>query len=65
MPNLPYNRYPQDPERRWREARSGRFPAQPAYCEVRNARRAEPALSWAELNRLPAGVSTRRGLTAR
>ncbi|MCX4474068.1 DNA repair protein [Micromonospora sp. NBC_01655] len=65
MPNLPDDRYQQDTERHWRGAGGGRFPTQPAYREVRDARHTEPALSWAELNRLPAGVSTRRGLTAR
>ncbi|TDC57671.1 DNA repair protein [Micromonospora sp. KC207] len=68
MPNMPDDRsddrYEQYAERRWRGPQ-GWFPAQPAYRESRNARGAEPALSWAELNRLPAGVSTRRGLTAR
>jgi hypothetical protein len=64
MPNLPEDRHEQDAERRRRGTR-GWFPAQPAYREARNARGAQPALSWAELNRLPAGCSTRRGLTAR
>jgi hypothetical protein len=62
--NMRDDRYEQQAEGRWRGARV-RFPAQPPYREVRHARRAEPALSWAELDRLPAGASTRRGLNAR
>lgn len=64
MPKLPEDRHEQDAERRWRGTR-GWFPAQPAYREARNVHGVRPALSWAELNRLPAGFSTRRGLTAR
>lgn len=63
MPNLPDNRYQQQFSRRWRARR--RFPAQPPYREVRAARGAEPALSWAELDRLPARAAARRALGAR
>ncbi|MGC4805202.1 DNA repair protein [Micromonospora sp. DT233] len=63
MPNLPEHRHQQDTAGRWRAV--AHFLAQPAYREARDARRAEPALSWSELDRLPAGASTRRGLTAR
>ncbi|WP_320065067.1 DNA repair protein [Micromonospora sp. RTGN7] len=63
MSNLSEDRYQQDTARHWRGA--GHFPAQPAYHEARNARGAEPALTWTELNQLPDGASTRRGLTAR
>nr|WP_229399878.1 DNA repair protein [Micromonospora okii] len=62
--NLRDDRYEQDVEGRWRAAQV-RVPAQPPYRQGRHTRRAEPALSWAELNRLPAGASTRRGLNAR
>ncbi|MCI4064618.1 DNA repair protein [Micromonospora sp. R77] len=62
MPNQPNDRYQQDTERSWRAAEAaGRFPGQPPYRESRRT----TALSWAELNALPAGASTRRGLTAR
>lgn len=62
MPNQPNDRYQQDTERSWRAVEAaGRFPAQPAYREAR----ADSPLSWAELNALPAGASTRRGLNAR
>jgi hypothetical protein len=60
MPNQPNDRYQQDTERTWRATEAaGGFPAQPPY------RGARAALSWGELNELPAGVSTRRGLSAR
>ncbi|MGW4502620.1 DNA repair protein [Micromonospora sp. NPDC004336] len=65
MPNQPNDRYQQDTERLWRApAEAGRFPAQPPYRGNRGAARAE-ALSWGELNRLPAGASTRRNLNPR
>lgn len=61
MPNEPNDRYQQDAEQRWQAVEAaGRFPAQADY---RGARRG--SLSWAALNALPAGASTRRGLTAR
>ncbi len=58
MPNHPNDRYQQDLERNWSAVEDGRSPAQPRYCESRAA----TPLSWAELNALPAGASTRRGL---
>jgi hypothetical protein len=62
MPNQPNDRYQQDTARSWRAAEdAGRFPAQPPYRESRTT----TALSWAALNALPAGTSSRRGLTAR
>ena len=62
MPNEPNDRYQQDTERSWRAAEAaGRFPAQPRYREART----NAPFSWADLNALPAGASTRRGLTAR
>ncbi|MFC0005721.1 DNA repair protein [Micromonospora siamensis] len=62
MPNQPNDRYQQDTDRAWEAARNAaaRFPAQPAYREARSG----DSPSWAELNALPAGTSTRRGLTA-
>ncbi|PZF91858.1 DNA repair protein [Micromonospora deserti] len=64
MPNQPNDRYQQDTERLWRATRAaGRFPAQPPY----RGNRAVDAdtLSWGELNRLPAGASTRHNLNPR
>jgi len=62
MPNQPNDRYQQDVERSWEAAgAAGRFPAQAAYREARSDR----PLSWAELNALPAGTSTRDGLNTR
>ncbi len=59
MPHEPNDRFQQDAERGWRAtADAGRFPAQPAYREVRDR-----ALSWAELNAQPAGTAAWRGLT--
>ncbi|WP_091107521.1 DNA repair protein [Micromonospora citrea] len=61
MPNQPNDRYQQDTERLWRAPEdAGRFPAQPPYRGNRGE-----ALSWGELNRLPAGASTRRNLNPR
>jgi hypothetical protein len=66
MPNQPNDRYQQDTARIWRAAEAaGRFPAQPPYREARTGRGVNVALSWGDLNSLPAGVSSRRGLTAR
>ncbi|MCO1599648.1 DNA repair protein [Micromonospora sp. RHAY321] len=62
MPIQPNDRYQQDPERLWRSTEpADRFPAQPRY----RGTRATDALSWAELNKLPAGSSARRGLNTR
>ncbi|WP_091673596.1 DNA repair protein [Micromonospora auratinigra] len=61
MPNQPNDRYQQDAESSWQAAEAaGRFPAQPRYRESR-----ADTLSWAELNALPAGTSTRRDLNTR
>jgi hypothetical protein len=59
MPNQPNDRYQQDAERSW-EAVSGaaQLPAQPRYREAR----ADTPLSWAQLDALPAGAATLRGL---
>ena len=66
MPNQPNDRYQQDTERAWRVAEAaGRFPAQPPYREARAGRATNAPLSWSDLNSLPAGTSSRRGLTAR
>ncbi|WBB70572.1 DNA repair protein [Micromonospora sp. WMMD812] len=62
MPNQPNDRYQQDTERLWRVPEAGRFPAQPPH---RGARSDDAALSWAELNKLPAGASARHGLNSR
>ncbi|WP_089010287.1 DNA repair protein [Micromonospora viridifaciens] len=62
MPNQPTNdRYQQDANRIWPAAVAAESPVQPPY---REARRSRP-LSWAELNALPAGTSTRHGLNTR
>ncbi|MFI7430468.1 DNA repair protein [Micromonospora sp. NPDC049836] len=62
MPIQPNDRYQQDSERSWGAVEDpGRFPAQPRYREAR----AGSPLSWAELNALPARVSTRSGLNTR
>ncbi|MFF5171408.1 DNA repair protein [Micromonospora sp. NPDC000089] len=64
MANQPSDRYQQDTARAWRAAEAaGRFPAQPAYRGGRGGRDAD-APSWGELNSLPAGSSSPRGLTA-
>ncbi|MFF5069835.1 DNA repair protein [Micromonospora olivasterospora] len=63
MPNLPDDRYQQDNQRRWRDA--GGFPAQPPYREARVPRGTEATLSWAQLDRQPAGAASRHGLNAR
>ncbi|MFC5924788.1 DNA repair protein [Micromonospora vulcania] len=65
MPIQPNDRHQQDPERFWRATdTSGRFPAQPRYRGIRTT--GDPdALPWSELNKLPAGRSTRRGLNTR
>lgn len=55
MPNLPNDRYQHDPKLLWPTAGvAGRFPAQPSYRGNRGG-----TLTWGELNRLPAGSSTR------
>ncbi|RLP99627.1 DNA repair protein [Micromonospora sp. CV4] len=65
MPIQPNDRYHQDPERLWRATEpAGRFPAQPRYRGTRTTGGAD-ALSWSELNKLPAGSSARRGLNTR
>ncbi|MEU8182132.1 DNA repair protein [Micromonospora sp. NPDC049044] len=58
MPNEPYHRYQQDPESRWHAAQTARgIPPQPRY---RNPRRiGGSVLSWAGLNNLAAGSSSR------
>ncbi|WP_328339383.1 DNA repair protein [Micromonospora sp. NBC_00421] len=64
MPMQPNDRHQQD-ARIWRTAEAaGRFPAQPRYREARCGRGVDTRLSWNELNVLPAGSSSRRGLTA-
>ncbi|MFI9642077.1 DNA repair protein [Micromonospora sp. NPDC051925] len=66
MPKQPNDRYQQDDVRIWGTAETaGRFPTQPRYREARCGRGLDAPLSWAELNTLPAGSSSRRGLTAR
>ncbi|MGS2614872.1 DNA repair protein [Micromonospora sp. LZ34] len=63
MPNQPNDRYQQDTQRLWRTPEAaGRFPGQPPY---RGNRAAADALPWGELNKLPAGASTRPGLNTR
>lgn len=65
MPIQPNDRYQQDPERLWRSTEPAEgFPAQPRYRGTRTTKGAA-ALSWAELNKLPAGSSTRPGLNTR
>ncbi|MET8041729.1 DNA repair protein [Micromonospora sp. NPDC005215] len=61
MPNEPYHRYQQDPERLWRAAESaGGIPPQPRYRNPRMV--GGGVLSWAGLNNLPAGSSSRHRL---
>ncbi|SCL50193.1 hypothetical protein GA0070608_0653 [Micromonospora peucetia] len=63
MPNLPNDRYHQDPTRLWRATEpAGRFPAQAAY---RGHRTGTGARSWSEVNKQPAGASSRGGLNTR
>ncbi|GGL87814.1 MULTISPECIES: hypothetical protein [Micromonospora] len=63
MPNQPNERYQQDTGHLWREPEStGRLPAQPPYHRVRTSRGPNAALSWHELNKLPAGRSAPGGL---
>ncbi|SCG56671.1 hypothetical protein GA0070623_2445 [Micromonospora rifamycinica] len=65
MPRQTNDRYQQDSPPIWGTAETtGRFPAQPRYREARCRHGADPLLSWAELDSLPAGCSSRRGLTA-
>ncbi|MFI6262348.1 DNA repair protein [Micromonospora sp. NPDC051006] len=62
MPIQPNDRFQQDTDRLWKASESaGRFPAQPPY---RGARQAGEGQGWAELNKLPAGVSARHGLNS-
>ncbi|MGN9808321.1 hypothetical protein ACTMSW_03050 [Micromonospora sp. BQ11] len=63
MPNQPNDRYQQDPEQLWPQTSGspGRFPAQSSPYRGNRA----SALSWGDLNRLPAGVSSRRHLNPR
>ncbi|SCG66785.1 hypothetical protein GA0070560_12412 [Micromonospora halophytica] len=66
MPMQPNDRYQQDSERAWQAAEAaGRFPTQPPYREARTGRGADAVLSWSDLNSLPAGASSRRGLNTR
>ncbi|RKN49460.1 hypothetical protein [Micromonospora endolithica] len=62
MPNQPNDRYQQDPAQLWSHASGSpeRFPAQPPYRGHRTS-----ALCWGDLNKLPAGVSSRRHLNPR
>lgn len=63
MPNQPNDRYQQGTERLWQAPEAvSLFPAQPPYRGTRPGRGPDAAWSWRELNKLPAGVSTRRGL---
>ncbi|MET7667465.1 hypothetical protein [Micromonospora luteifusca] len=62
MPIQPNHQYQQDPERLWQAAETvGQLPPQPRY---RNPRAAGGVgtLSWARLNKLPAGSSSRHRL---
>jgi hypothetical protein len=55
MPNQPNDRYQHDPDALWpMDGIAVRFPAQPPYRGNRAS-----TLTWGELNRLPAGTSTR------
>ncbi|MER7420548.1 DNA repair protein [Micromonospora peucetia] len=59
MPNLPNDRYHQDPARRWRATEpAGRFPAQAAYRGHRAGTSAPP---WSVVDKQPAGASSSRG----
>ncbi|MFD6565054.1 DNA repair protein [Micromonospora profundi] len=59
MPTEPNDRHLQDPERQWRAAEAvGHLPAQPRH----RAPRTTGALSWAALDALPAGSSSRHRL---
>ncbi|MGI5523024.1 DNA repair protein [Micromonospora sp. CA-259024] len=65
MPIQPNDRYHQDPERLWRATEpADRFPAQPRYRGT-PATGVSDALSWAELNKLPAGGSAQRVVNTR
>ncbi|MFG1842200.1 DNA repair protein [Micromonospora sp. NPDC049175] len=61
MPNEQYPHYQQDPERLWRatEGTAG-IPPQPRYWHPRAL--GGGALSWAGLNKLPAGSSSQHRL---
>ncbi|MFG1778586.1 DNA repair protein [Micromonospora sp. NPDC049048] len=59
MPIQPNDRYHQDPERLWRCTEApGRFPAQSAY-------RGNRAVRWSEVDKQPAGASSRGGSNTR
>ncbi|MEV4820679.1 hypothetical protein ACGFIE_13765 [Micromonospora sp. NPDC049275] len=59
QPNAPFH---QNPTRLWRAAEAtGPLPAQPRYRVTRTT----GELSWAKLNKLPAGSSSRHGLNTR
>ncbi|MEU6078290.1 DNA repair protein [Micromonospora sp. NPDC047074] len=63
MPNQPNARHHQDPARLWQTtAATGRYPAQSAY---RGHRAGPGALPWSEVNKMPAGASSRGGLNTR
>ncbi|MEV4659236.1 DNA repair protein [Micromonospora sp. NPDC049301] len=65
MPIQPNDRHHQDPERLWRATEpADRFPAQPRYRGTRTTGGPD-ALSWSELNKLPAGSSAQLGLNTR
>jgi hypothetical protein len=60
MPIQPNDHFQQDPERLWQAADAvGGNPPQPRY---RNPRTVGSALSWARLNKLSAGSSSRHRL---
>ncbi|WCN82658.1 DNA repair protein [Micromonospora sp. LH3U1] len=62
MPIQPNDHYQQDPERLWQAAETvGGNPPQPRYRNPRAAGGTN-ALSWAGLNKLPAGSSSRHRL---
>ncbi|MBQ1030192.1 DNA repair protein [Micromonospora sp. SD19] len=61
MPIQPNDQYEQDPERLWRAAEAvGGNPPQPRYRNPRTVGSGD--LSWAGLNKLPAGSSSRHRL---
>ncbi|MEV4494206.1 hypothetical protein AB0J84_00650 [Micromonospora arborensis] len=62
MPMQPNHHYQQDPERLWQAAETvGGLPPQPRYRNPRAVGGAD-ILSWARLNRLSAGSSSRHRL---
>lgn len=59
MPKHPIDRQQRDTARLWPALQgTGNTPAQAPYVGCRS-RRADTTRSWADLNRVPAGVSTR------